>query len=163
MTPSRIENKLRGECSFHTPIRVVLSTKKLGRSHFLIDPAKLPNITRKVATRTDFWHSVVKSRTTPYIRLELGYLPISWCWYVMSNSPLFNSTTVQLIILYGRCDSFLCTHRTKAFGSKKNLLTYCRVLHGYTFLVKNVIHKDLNMYCIVEFIARVCIELLWVE
>jgi hypothetical protein len=30
MTPSRIANKLRGECSYHTPIRVVLSTKKLG-------------------------------------------------------------------------------------------------------------------------------------
>jgi hypothetical protein len=30
MTPSRIANKLRGECSYHTPIRVVFSTKKLG-------------------------------------------------------------------------------------------------------------------------------------
>jgi hypothetical protein len=30
MTPSRIANKFRGECSYHTPIRVVLSTKKLG-------------------------------------------------------------------------------------------------------------------------------------
>jgi hypothetical protein len=30
MTPSRIANKLWGECSYHTPIRVVLSTKKLG-------------------------------------------------------------------------------------------------------------------------------------
>jgi hypothetical protein len=30
MTPSRIANKLRGECSYHTPIGVVLSTKKLG-------------------------------------------------------------------------------------------------------------------------------------
>jgi hypothetical protein len=30
MTPSRIANKLRGECSYHTPIRVVLPTKKLG-------------------------------------------------------------------------------------------------------------------------------------
>jgi hypothetical protein len=30
MTPSRIANKLRGECSYHTHIRVVLSTKKLG-------------------------------------------------------------------------------------------------------------------------------------
>jgi hypothetical protein len=30
MTPSRIANKLRGDCSYHTPIRVVLSTKKLG-------------------------------------------------------------------------------------------------------------------------------------
>jgi hypothetical protein len=30
MTPSRIANKLRGECSYHTPIRVVLSAKKLG-------------------------------------------------------------------------------------------------------------------------------------
>jgi hypothetical protein len=29
MTPWRIANKLRGECSYHTPIRVVLSTKKL--------------------------------------------------------------------------------------------------------------------------------------
>jgi hypothetical protein len=29
MTPSRITNKLRGECSYHTTIRVVLSTKKL--------------------------------------------------------------------------------------------------------------------------------------
>jgi hypothetical protein len=29
MIPSRIANKLRGECSYHTPIRVVLSTKKL--------------------------------------------------------------------------------------------------------------------------------------
>jgi hypothetical protein len=32
MTPSRIANKLRGECSYHTPIKVVLSTKKLGTS-----------------------------------------------------------------------------------------------------------------------------------
>jgi hypothetical protein len=31
MTPSRIANKLRVECSYHTPIRVVLSTKKLGK------------------------------------------------------------------------------------------------------------------------------------
>jgi hypothetical protein len=30
-TPSRIANKLRGECSYLTPIRVVLSTKKLSR------------------------------------------------------------------------------------------------------------------------------------
>jgi hypothetical protein len=30
MNPSRIASKLRGECSYHTPIRVVLSTKKLG-------------------------------------------------------------------------------------------------------------------------------------
>jgi hypothetical protein len=29
MTPWRIANKLRGECSYHTPLRVVLSTKKL--------------------------------------------------------------------------------------------------------------------------------------
>jgi hypothetical protein len=29
MNPLRIANKLRGECSYHTPIRVVLSTKKL--------------------------------------------------------------------------------------------------------------------------------------
>jgi hypothetical protein len=29
MNPSRIANKLRGECSYHTSIRVVLSTKKL--------------------------------------------------------------------------------------------------------------------------------------
>jgi hypothetical protein len=32
MTPSRIANKLRGECSYHTPIRVVLSTKKLSNT-----------------------------------------------------------------------------------------------------------------------------------
>jgi hypothetical protein len=32
MTPSRIANKLRGECSYHTPTRVVLSTKKLGNN-----------------------------------------------------------------------------------------------------------------------------------
>jgi hypothetical protein len=32
MTLWRIANKLRGECSYHTPIRVVLSTKKLGKS-----------------------------------------------------------------------------------------------------------------------------------
>jgi hypothetical protein len=30
MTPWRIANKLRGECSYQTPLRVVLSTKKLG-------------------------------------------------------------------------------------------------------------------------------------
>jgi hypothetical protein len=32
MTPSRIANKLRGECSYHTPIRVVLPTKKLSNT-----------------------------------------------------------------------------------------------------------------------------------
>jgi hypothetical protein len=42
MTPSGIANKLRGECSYHTPIRVVLSTKKLSKGllrlqHFRTD------------------------------------------------------------------------------------------------------------------------------
>jgi hypothetical protein len=34
MNPWRIANKLRGECSYHTPIRVVLTTKKLSMCQY---------------------------------------------------------------------------------------------------------------------------------
>jgi hypothetical protein len=84
MTPSKMANKLRGECSYHTPIRVVLSTKKL---------SKLRVHPRNHATSSKFRPS--RSYKMERLRIGLSCTTKRFCYVIfnshMLNAPRFNS------------------------------------------------------------------------
>jgi hypothetical protein len=62
MTPWRIAIKLRGECSYHTPIRVVLSTNKLRKR------------IRKCFTPWIFYHSIAtRPRINPQKYFQFSF------------------------------------------------------------------------------------------
>jgi hypothetical protein len=63
MTPWRIANKLRGKCSYHTPITVVLTTKKLS-----------------ISSCQRLWHSVAR-----WLQLPPTYVILGWLIYFMSG------------------------------------------------------------------------------
>jgi hypothetical protein len=94
MTPSKITNKLRRECSYHTPIRVVLSTKKLSNC-LLIVPQK-----RKRCTDTDRMSEFVYKKPSWKSCQIFSILPPS----------AVNSHTLPVLQLESKCGDWRIWH-----------------------------------------------------
>jgi hypothetical protein len=127
---SRIANKLRGEWSYHTPIRVVLSTKKLRK--FLKIPIVYP--TRTEPTRADpsrLLTFMVPSKIPPQgcVCTERRYTRVAFapCWAVVYT---FLPIKVLSIVLRGVISSLPPLLHKKVHNALPLLKgrTYCR--HG---------------------------------